>query len=220
MTQVLAAATRGATAGHPIWHFAAVAGAGVLTYVGIKGWDWWRQRGTSLVRPSRALLLLSALGLVSCGVHIGVGPEHFQEWIVYGVFFVCASAAQAAWSVLILLRPSRRLLRLGAFGNLGVVFLFVASRVVGVPFGPEAFRPEELSVVGVVATGSELVLAAMALWLVRERYGREVPAGLGITRVRVPSLGHNGPCSSDIGLCSVSPSGRPASRSAYRATTT
>jgi hypothetical protein len=219
MMQSLAAAA-GPPAGHPIWHFAAVAGAGVLTYLAIKGWDWWRAHRATLVRPSRPLLLVSALGLLGCAVHIGVGPEHFHEWVVYGVFFVCASAAQAAWSVLVLLRPSRQLLQVGAFGNMAVVLLFVASRLIGIPFGPEAFQPEELSVVGVVATGSELALVALALWLVRHGWSREAPTGPEIPRVGATDVGHNGPCSSVTGLSSVSASARPVSRSAYPATTT
>jgi hypothetical protein len=214
------AVTGGPASGHPIWHFAAVAGAGVLTYVGIKGWDWWRRRGPGLTAPSPALMLLAALGLVSCAVHIGVGPEHFEEWVVYGVFFVCASAAQAAWSVLILLRPSRRLLLYGAFGNLAVVMLFVGSRLIGIPFGPDAFQPEELSMVGIVATGSELLLVALALWMAQERVMEKSATDAEIPRFRSPRFGHNGPCSSGTGPSSVSPSVHPASRSASPATRT
>ena len=67
-------------------------------------------------------------------------------------------------SHLVLTRPSPRLLVLGALGNDGVVLLFILSRTVGMPFGPEAFRAERLTTPGIVATACELLLVALACY--------------------------------------------------------
>lgn len=85
----------------------------------------------------------------------------------YGVFFMVASTAQAAWSILVLLRASRLRILAGAIGNGVVIALFIGSRIVGIPFGPEAFRPEELSGLGIAASASELGLVVLALYVAR-----------------------------------------------------
>lgn len=186
MSSVILSTTGGPVAGHPVWHFALVAGAGVLTYFGIKSSEWWRQRARRQTMPSAWVLTLSVFGMTSSAIHAAVCPEHFREWVVYGIFFMCASAAQAAWSVLVMLRPSRGLLITGAVGNVVVVALFLISRTVGIPFGPAAFQPEELNWLGIVATGSEVLLAGMATYLVYGFEARWRPSSARMTAPDVP----------------------------------
>jgi hypothetical protein len=149
-------------AGHPIWHFALVAGAGVVTLVVVKTREWWKDHGLRLGRPSLALVAMSVLGAGSAIIHAMVCGEHFHEWVLYGVFFLCASTLQSAWSILILLRPNRSLLLLGAVGNALVVITFAFSRTTGMPFGPDPFHPEVLDTLGLVATSREIGLVALA----------------------------------------------------------
>jgi hypothetical protein len=164
-TPVLSLAQGGPAAGHPLWHFGLVAGAGLVTFVGIKGAERWKQAGRQLHRPSGPMVVLALLGLASSLIHALVGREHFREWVVYGLFFVCASALQAAWSILLLAHPSRSLLVLGAIGNAAVVSLFLISRTVGIPFGPDSFQPEALDGFGIAATGCEVAVLIGASWL-------------------------------------------------------
>jgi len=154
-------------AGHPIWHFALVAGAGVLTLVVIKTVEWSKEHGVRLGRPSLALVAMSVLGAGSALIHALVCGEHFREWVLYGVFFLCASTLQSVWSILILLRPNRGLLWLGAIGNAMVIVTFVFSRTTGMPFGPEPFHPEALDTLGLVATSCEICLVALATRVLR-----------------------------------------------------
>lgn len=163
-------ATSKALAGHPLWHFAVVAGAGVLAFLGIKASEWRRERAEVLARIDRRVALLSGLGLVCCAIHAYVCPEHFREWIVYGVFFMCASALQAAWSILVFLHPTRRLLLIGALGNGGVIVTYFVSRFVGIPFGPDAFQPETYDALSMVATACEAGVVALALYLASPRH--------------------------------------------------
>ena len=164
MTSILAGSQ--AFAGHPIWHFAVVAGAAMLTFLGIKASEWRQTRGMRIGRLDGRLALLSVLGFACCGIHAYVCPEHFREWVVYGVFFMCVSAVQAAWAILVLVHPSRRLLLFGALGNAAVVTTYFMSRFVGIPFGPDAFKPETYDILSMVATSLEAGVVALAVYLI------------------------------------------------------
>ncbi|HEX6391973.1 MAG TPA: hypothetical protein VFZ97_00945 [Acidimicrobiales bacterium] len=162
MTPIVSVAT--ASGGHPWWHFGLVAGAGVVTFVGIRLAERVKRSGWTISKPTPLTIWFAALSLAASAIHISVCAEHFREWIVYGLFFVFASIAQAIWSVLVLTRPGARLLLLGAFGNNAVVVLFIFSRTVGMPFGPEAFRAERLTTPGLIATACELLLVTLACY--------------------------------------------------------
>jgi hypothetical protein len=164
MTSILASSQ--AFAGHPIWHFTVVAGAGVLTFLGIKASEWRQTRGMQIGGLDGRVALLSVLGFACCAIHAYVCPEHFHEWVVYGVFFMCASALQAAWAIVVLARPSRRLLLFGAVGNAAVVMTYFISRFVGIPFGPDAFKPETYDALSMVATSLEAGLVALSVYLI------------------------------------------------------
>jgi hypothetical protein len=176
-----------AVVGHPIWHFALVAGAGVLTLVIVKTVEWWKDRGHRLERPSPAVWTMSVLGGGSALIHALVCRQHFSEWVWYGVFFLCASTVQTAWSILILLRPSRLLLLLGAIGNTMIVVTYLVSRTTGMPFGPEAFQPETFDALSVIATTCEIGLVVLATRvLLAGRHNPDVPT-FAIGRLDSPS---------------------------------
>ena len=194
MTQAGLAATQSVpVAGHPSWHFAIVAAAAVLTFGGIKVAEWWRRSAfrmrppslslpslslPSLSLPSLSLMALAALSLACSGMHAWVCREHFQEWVVYGIFFLCASTLQAGWSVLILVRPSATLLLAGVAGNAAVVVTYAISRSVGIPFGPDAYRPESVNPIGLAATMCELAAEGLATYLLIRRDPRKVVPAL------------------------------------------
>ena len=173
MTPVAVAATQnGPVAGHPWWHFAIVAAAAVLTFAVIKTAEWWRNSSWRIGPPSLPFIALAALSLGCSGLHAWVCPEHFREWVVYGIFFLCASTLQATWSILILVRPSATLLLAGVAGNAAVVVTYTVSRAVGIPFGPDAFHPETVNAIGLAATTCELAAEALAAYLLIRRHPR------------------------------------------------
>jgi hypothetical protein len=165
--------------GHPVWHFALVAAAGVAVFVAIKGREmvrhsWRRAEGAGLptrrrrpASPTPAVLMLATASAGCAVIHVAVCPEHFREATIYGVFFAVAAAAQAAWAVLILLCPSRRLLAAAAAGNAAIVALWVLTRTVGLPVGSEPWRPEAVGGADAGATQLEIVLAVGSYWLSR-----------------------------------------------------
>jgi hypothetical protein len=113
-------------------------------------------------------VVLSTASLAAAGIHFAVMPDHFQEYVPFGVFFSVVAWLQALWAVGLVLRPGRWLLAAGVIGNLGVVAIWTISRTAGLPLGPEPGVAEAVSFVDVFATVLEgLIAAGCAVLLVR-----------------------------------------------------
>jgi hypothetical protein len=87
---------------------------------------------------------LAAFSVGAAAIHFAVVFEHFAEYALYGVFFLVISWAQVIWPAVLLWRPSRLWLWLGIAGNAIVIAVYVASRTVGLPFGPDVHNPESV----------------------------------------------------------------------------
>jgi hypothetical protein len=109
----------------------------------------------------RAALAAAALG--AGAIHLSVVPEHLREFPLLGLGFVIAAAAQLLWAALVLRLDTPRLLRVGAFGSLLFVGVWVMSRTVGLPLGPEAFQAEPVGTADLVCVGLELLVAGVVL---------------------------------------------------------
>jgi hypothetical protein len=122
--------------------------------------------GPGTVRP----YLLGGLAAFSVGaaaIHFAVVFEHFAEYALYGVFFLVISWAQVIWPAVLLWRPSRLWLWLGIVGNALVIAVYVASRTVGLPFGPDLHNAESVGALDVVSCVLEfglIVGCAALLW--------------------------------------------------------
>lgn len=128
--------------------------------------------------PVRARHLPMAIvsSAAAAGVHAAVGPAHFRELIVFGLFFAGCALAQMAWSLIMAIRPSRALLVMAIAGNGAVLSLWLVTRTVGLPgllAGPEAVGPWD-----VLAVTCELFVVLTA--------GRILRAGAG-TDLRLPA---------------------------------
>lgn len=92
---------------------------------------------TATRAPARTLQLWLPLAVVSttaaAGVHAAVGPAHFREQTLFGLFFAAAALAQVVWSAAAAVHVSPGMLRLAAFGNAGLVALWLTTRTVGIP---------------------------------------------------------------------------------------
>ena len=118
-------------------------------------------------------LILYASALFSAGaaaIHLSVAKMHFDEYALFGVFFVASGIAQLIWPLWLLLRPWRLLLVLGAAGNLLIVALWGVDRIWGLPLGPDHWKPDPVGFGDSAASTFELLLVAgcVAL-LVRDR---------------------------------------------------
>lgn len=125
-------------------------------------------------RPRRQwpspLLAVTAAGIVgAAGVHLAVTPEHFGEAFVYGLFFAVTAALQLALAAALVARPGRGLLRVAVAANLAVVLLWLMTRTIAIPLGPDAGSTEEIGVLDLLATGFELVSLTAGAVLLRRR---------------------------------------------------
>lgn len=125
-------------------------------------------------------LTVAALGSVGAGaIHIAVLPAHLQVWWASGAFFAAIAAFQVAWGLALARWRRRDLLGLGAMANVGSIVLWVVTRTLGLPFGPNAGVPENAGLAGVLTVTLELMACAGALWC--------LPTGRGQTRLSVTS---------------------------------
>lgn len=137
----------------------------------------------------RLELRAAGLSAAAAVVHGLVAPEHLEEWIGYGAFFIAATVAQGGYAILLALQPwrydatgelvpdrgvttGRRIYLTGIAGNAAVVALYVVTRTIGVPLlGPDAGEVEAVTPISLVATLSEV----MVLWLLVRLYRTTSP---------------------------------------------
>jgi hypothetical protein len=82
-------------------------------------------------RTSLHLSVAIVSSAAAAGVHAAVGPAHFSEKLVFGLFFAGSAMAQVLWSVAVVARPTRLLLELGVIGNVVAIVLWAQTRTVG-----------------------------------------------------------------------------------------
>ena len=121
---------------------------------------------SSGVRPLR--LAVSVLSAGAAAIHFAVIGEHLTEYPLFGAFFAATGALQALWAMIVLIRqPSSAVYLAGAIGNLAIVAIWGLSRTVGLPVGPDAGIPEPATVLDLVATSCEVLVAVGVLALLR-----------------------------------------------------
>src|SRR5215831_7182252 len=103
---------------------------------------------------------LAALSSGAAAIHFAVTFEHFNEYLLYGVFFLVIAWAQMIWAAVAVWRLPRWWLWLGIAGNAAVVAVYLASRTTGLPFGPDKGHPEPFGALDVVSALLELALIA------------------------------------------------------------
>lgn len=132
--------------------------------------------GTRTVKAPRPLLAwavrTSAIGAIgAASIHFKVMPEHFGEAFLYGFFFLVVASTQLAWSLLMLVRPHRVLFACGVAGNAAVVLLWLVTRTIAIPLGPDAGSTEGFGALDVVASTCEVicVVAGVLAFVSRRR---------------------------------------------------
>ncbi|MGZ4400606.1 MAG: hypothetical protein ACXVYM_07015 [Gaiellaceae bacterium] len=116
-----------------------------------------------------------ACGL-ACGsglIHADAAVQHFDQYVLFSVFFAVLASLQLAWAAAVYRSPGRALLRAGAVGSLLVAALWLMSRTSGLPLGPGRWAPEPVGAFDSIATADEIVLALLVF----------APGGLGAGRV-------------------------------------
>lgn len=125
----------------------------------------------------------AVLAFAAGGLHLMAGPGHVAEWWVYGLFFFGAAAAQAAYGLVLFTQGIEgwggwpavrgRVYLVGVAMTAAIIVLWIVSRTVGVPVGPEAFEPEGIGVLDATSKVVEVALIAVLLRLLSlDRRGR------------------------------------------------
>src|SRR5204862_5039349 len=116
------------------------------------------------------------LGLASVGagvIHFLVTPEHFEEYVPFGAFFVLLGAFQIVWAVALLWKPNAMVLLSGVAVSAAVIAVWVLSRTAGLPVGPEAGEPEAFGLPDTLASAFEAVIVLGGSYLLLRPARRE-----------------------------------------------
>jgi hypothetical protein len=135
---------------------------------------------------------LAALSAGAAAIHFAVTFEHFSEYSLYGAFFLVLAWAQLVWPVVLIALPfltwapararparfpagwsrsgltplaARRVavwLWLGIAGNAGVLVIYLSSRSVGLPLGPDTKTTEAWGGLDLVCSIEEILLVVIA----------------------------------------------------------
>ncbi|MEU4686422.1 hypothetical protein [Streptomyces xinghaiensis] len=119
---------------------------------------------------SRILAAFASLG--AAAIHFASAPDHYAEWWAAGVFFYAVGAFQAGWALAALRARGTAALLLGLAAHAAVIATWVVSRTAGMPIGPGAGMPEDITRAGITATAFEAVVCLALLALLRRRSPR------------------------------------------------
>lgn len=112
--------------------------------------------------------VVALLLLVAGTIHLVLTPEHFEEHVLYGVFFLGAAIVQVGLALALVVRPTICVFRAGVLSSGALIGTWLVTRAVAPPFSE---GPEPVSFAGVVASSVEL--AALLLLVV------SLPVGQG-----------------------------------------
>jgi len=124
-------------------------------------------------------------------VHTTVIPQHLREWSVAGWFFLLVSVIEGLLGAALWFVPSRPAVRAAVWVSLGTVAVWVVSRSVGVPFGPEAWLREPVGKADLAASVLELATVGLLVagGRIRTRWTARVGAFALVAVVAVTAIG-------------------------------
>ena len=131
--------------------------------------DAIRERGRTGPISVRFMRFGATCSLAAAVIHFRVAPEHLREFWLFGVVFVVMGLAQAVWAFLSIGRVTRAILVVGVLGNAALVLIWIVSRTVGLPVGPEAWMAEPIGMLDVLSTLLEGIVVGVSALLLRER---------------------------------------------------
>jgi hypothetical protein len=133
-------------------------------------------------------LVLAAAAIGAGLIHLAYAPEHLREYVPLGVGFLAAGVLQVLWGLFIAVRHSVRAMLLGSVFSLAFIGVYLVSRTVGLPLGPEAFHPETFGAADLLCCALEVPVAFGALLLARRPGALLAPLGMRLAGVAAGSL--------------------------------
>ena len=109
--------------------------------------------------PTLFVRLSLATASIAAGlIHATVVPHHVEDSTILGAAFVAMAIFQIAWAAPVSVRLDARTLDVGVTVNGAVVAAWIASRTIGMPFGPHPWLAEPAGTVDAAATVLELLI--------------------------------------------------------------
>ena len=139
-----------------------------------------------------AVRIVAWLSLSAGTIHAIAMVDHFTHWWLYGVFFLVLDVwpdplgRRAAAQARVGPQPAGS----GRCANLAICGVWLFSRTIGMPIGPEGGSPEPVGVADVAATLDQLVLAAYVALILRPdlRTIRGLRTLIGVHRIRLAMM--------------------------------
>jgi len=108
------------------------------------------------------------LTLGAAAIHFSVAPDHFQDYLPFGILFLLTVCLQMVLAALMLVRPSRMVFATAILVALGCLVVWTVSRTIGLPIGHDPGQPEVAGIPDVITGLLEAVsVLLLALLLVR-----------------------------------------------------
>jgi hypothetical protein len=121
----------------------------------------------AITQRTAARYVLAAAAVGAGSIHLVFAPEHLSEYVPLGVGFVVAGVLQLLWALGLVVRDAPRWLYAGGVLSLAFVGVYLMSRTVGLPVGPEAFQAEPFGVSDLICCALELPVGVAAILLAR-----------------------------------------------------
>jgi hypothetical protein len=135
-----------------------------------------------------ARLILAAAAIGAGAIHLAFAPEHLREYLPFGAGFLAAGLFQIGWGAALAVRESARLLLLGGLLSVGFIAVYLVTRTIGLPVGPDAFHPESIGAADVLCSALEIPVAFGALLLARRPRALRPALGRRLVGVLAGSL--------------------------------
>ena len=126
--------------------------------------------------PMRVTLAVASIG--AAVIHFVVTPDHFEEFALFGVFFLLLGVFQVLWGGSVALVPNRIVLLTGVLASAAVIGVWVVSRTAGLPLGPDPGTPEAFGVLDTLSSALEAVIVVGGTSALIKRSPRQRPAEL------------------------------------------
>jgi predicted branched-subunit amino acid permease len=110
---------------------------------------------------NRPVLVLGGLSLATAVAHGAVIDEHLREFAPFGIFFALVAFAELAWATAVVDRPGPQTDAAGVVLNLGLITLWVVSRTLGLPIGPQAGMAEPAGRLDLLCTIAEVAIVVV-----------------------------------------------------------
>lgn len=116
--------------------------------------------GVELTAAERIVGAACGISVAASMIHASYIVPHFREYWLFGLFFVFSAVFQLVWGMVVWNRRSdRALLSAGAVVNLAIVVLWIVTRTVGLPIGPDPGQTEVAGLHDILASVDEIALA-------------------------------------------------------------